>query len=91
VAPSNLLISAQTQSSLTLTWVDNSNDETGFTVQIATDKNFTQNLRTVDVAADVTSYQFTLLAPNTKYYLQVAVFNAGGSSWSPTITDKTLK
>jgi titin len=80
-------------SSLTLGWTDNSSDETGFTVQIATDKNFTQNFRTVDVVeAGVTSYQFTLLAPNTKYYMRVAAFNgAGASAWAPTISDKTLK
>jgi hypothetical protein len=90
-APSNLVISSQTQSSLTLAWMDNSSTEDGFRVQIATDKNFTQNFRTVDVAADVTSYQFTLLAPNTKYYMQVAAFNVAGASWSPTLADKTLK
>ncbi|MGB7874108.1 MAG: fibronectin type III domain-containing protein [Anaerolineales bacterium] len=91
-APSNLVVSSQTQSSLTLSWMDNSNNENGFRVQIATDKNFSQNFRTVDVAAGVTSYQFTLLAPNTKYYLRVAAFNnAGLSAWSPTLADKTLK
>jgi len=93
VAPSNLNITNYTLSSLTLGWTDNSSDETGFTVQIATDKNFTQNFRTVDVVeAGVTSYQFTLLAPNTKYYMRVAAFNgAGASAWAPTISDKTLK
>jgi FtsP/CotA-like multicopper oxidase with cupredoxin domain len=91
-APSNLLISAQTQSSLTLTWADNSDNEDSFTVQIATDKSFSQNLRTDTVAANATMYQFTLLAPNTKYYMRVAAFNASGSSaWTPTISDKTLR
>ena len=91
-APSNLSVTNYTLSSLTLAWMDNSSTEDGFRVQIATDKNFTQNFRTVDVAAGVTSYQFTLLAPNTKYYMRVAAFNvAGSSAWSPTLADKTLK
>jgi hypothetical protein len=91
-APSNLNIINYTQSSLTLNWTDNSAFETGFRVQIATDKNFTQNLRTDTVSANVTTYQFTLLAPNMKYYMRVAAFNTAGSSpWSLTLADKTLK
>jgi hypothetical protein len=32
------------------------------------------------------------LAPNTKYYLRVAAFNGGGTStWTPTISNKTLR
>ncbi len=90
-APSNLVVTNRTASSLTLTWTDNATNETGFTVQIATDKNFSQSVQTFNVGPDVTSYQFYPLAPNTKYYMQVAAFNAAGSSWSATLSDKTLK
>jgi titin len=91
-APSNLVITNYTASSLTLAWTDNSTDETGFTVQIATDKNFSQSLQTANVGANVTVYMFFPLAPNTKYYMRVAAFNgAGSSSWTPTLSDKTLK
>jgi len=91
-APSNLLVTNRTASSLTLTWMDNSNNEDGFTVQIATDKIFTQSVQTFNVGADVTTYMFFPLAPNTKYFMRVAAFNAAGSSaWSPTLADKTLK
>jgi hypothetical protein len=90
-APSNLVTLDSTQSSLTLGWTDNSSNETGFTVQIATDKNFTQSVQSFNVGPDVTSYQFYPLAPNTKYYMRVAAFNAAGSSWSGTLVDKTLK
>jgi FtsP/CotA-like multicopper oxidase with cupredoxin domain len=90
-APSNLL-STPTQSSLTLTWVDNSSNEDGFTVQIATDKGFSQNLQTINVAPNVMEWSFFPLAPNTKYYMRVAAFNAAGpSAWSATLTNKTLK
>ncbi len=91
-APSNLLVSNRTRSSLTLTWVDNSNNETGFTVQLATDKNFSQSLQTITVGTNVTTAMFYPLAPNTKYYLRVAAVNgAGSSAWTPTVSDKTLR
>jgi hypothetical protein len=91
-APSNLLITNSTASSLTLTWMDNSGNEDGFTVQIATDKNFSQSLQSFNVGPGVTSYMFYPLAPNTKYYMRVAAFNAAGASaWSATLADKTLK
>jgi hypothetical protein len=91
-APSNLLVTNRTQSSLKVSWMDNSTTELGFTVQIATDKNFSQSLQEFTVAADEISYMFYPLAPNQKYYIQVAAFNAAGSSaWAPYVSDKTLK
>jgi len=92
IAPTNPLVTNRTQSSLTVTWTDNSSNETGFAVQIATDKDFTQSLQTFTVGPNVTQYQFYPLAPNTRYYIRVAAFNgAGYSTWTVTIIDKTLK
>jgi len=92
VAPSNLLTTNPTSTSLTLTWVDNSLNETGFTVEIATDNGFTKNLQTITVGANGTSWSFTGLTPRTKYYLRVAAFNgAGASPWAGPISDKTLR
>jgi len=92
VAPSNMLVTNRTQSSLEVTWMDNSGDEDGFILQIAIDKDFTQSLQTFNVGPDVTHYQFYPLAPNTKYFMRVAAFNAAGySTWTVTISDKTLK
>jgi len=90
--PSNLLVTNRTASSLTLTWMDNSGNEDGFTVQIATDKNFSQSFQSFNVGPNVTQYMFYPLAPNTKYFMRVAAFNVAGSSpWSLTLADKTLK
>ena len=61
LAPSNLL-TTQTQSSLTLTWVDKLTYENRFTVQIATDKDLSLNSQTFTVAADVMQYMFYPLA-----------------------------
>ena len=90
-APLNPLVTNRTQTSLTLSWSDNSNNEDGFMVQIATDKNFTNSVQTFNVGPGVTMYQFYPLAPNQKYFIRVAAFNAAGSSWSAAISDKTLR
>ena len=91
VAPSNLLTSNNTPTSLTLSWMDNATTEDGFYVQISTDKNFTLFLEYV-AGPNATSWVFTGLTANTKYYMRVAAFNGAGSSqWSPVFSDKTLK
>jgi hypothetical protein len=91
-APANMTTSNITQTSITLNWVDNSNDEAGFTVQIATNTGFNNNLQTITVGPNMTSWNFTGLSLNTKYYFRVAAFNvAGTSAWAPPINDKTLK
>jgi FtsP/CotA-like multicopper oxidase with cupredoxin domain len=58
-----------------LTWVDNSNNETGFTIQRATNAAFTQGLTTVNVAANATTYTATGLSRNTNYYFRIRANN----------------
>jgi hypothetical protein len=83
LAPSSLSAANVTQTSLTLNWVDNSADETGFNVQIAAIADFSSILNSLAVGADVTSLDFTGLTPNSTYYFRVEAFNAGGTSgWS---------
>ena len=74
-APSSLLVTNRTASSLTLTWMDNSTNEDGFIVQIAIDKNFSQSLQIFNVGPDVIEFMFYPLATNTKYFMRVAAFN----------------
>jgi hypothetical protein len=95
-APSNLSVSNVTPTSLTLNWQDNSNNETGFTIQRATDNSFTKNLATFTVGADVTSYNDTGLTKNTKCFYRVLAFNnfnagAGPFPWSPILNVTTAK
>jgi hypothetical protein len=91
-APSNMTTSNVTQTSITLNWQDNSNNEAGFTAQIATNNGFSNNLQTITVGANATSWNFTGLTPNQKYYFRVAAFNAAGTSqWAPAINDRTLR
>jgi hypothetical protein len=95
-APSNLAASNITQTTLTLTWQDNSNNEAGFIVQRATNSSFTKNLVETTVGPDVTSFDDSGLKKNTTYYYRVLAFNgfnegAGPFPWSPTFNVKTLK
>jgi hypothetical protein len=95
-APSNLAASAITQTSLTLTWVDNSNNEQGFTIQRARNSSFSRDLVTINVGPNVTFLDDSGLTRNTKYYYRVQAFNlfnegAGPFPWSPTLNITTAK
>ncbi|OGN93902.1 MAG: hypothetical protein A2Z71_06165 [Chloroflexi bacterium RBG_13_50_21] len=91
-APSNLAANTITQTSLNLTWADNSNNETGFTIQRAQNSTFTRNLVTVTTGPDVTSYSVSGLTKNTKYFFRVQAFNANfTSAWSPVLNVTTPK
>jgi hypothetical protein len=89
-APSNLKVAVTGQTSIKLTWNDNSNNETGFVIERSTDGvNFSTVTTT---AAGVTSFDnITGLSANTQYYYRVKAINAGGSSAYTAITsNKTL-
>lgn len=65
---------------VTLTWTDNSLDETGFIIHRATDPAFAVGLNTFPVGADITSFLDTTVEPKTTYYYRVFAVNAAGSS-----------
>jgi hypothetical protein len=90
--PSNLLATNVTQTTLTLNWQDNSNNETGFTIQRATNNSFTKNLVTFNVGPDVTFYDDSGLRRNIKYFYRISAFNANFTSpWSPILNVTTPK
>ncbi len=73
-----------------LSWTDNANNETGFTVQWATNVNFSSSLQSSTVAANVVVLQQTGFDRGLTYYYRVQAFNgAGTSAWSNVITIKT--
>ncbi|WP_224958612.1 multicopper oxidase domain-containing protein [Geomonas subterranea] len=57
--------------SVVLNWQDLSSNETGFTIQRATDSGFTKNLNSVTVNAGVTTLTQTGLARNTNYWYRI--------------------
>jgi hypothetical protein len=88
-APSNLTGTA-TSTSVTLSWKDNSSNETGFKVERSTDgTNFTQ---IATVGANVTTYTNTGLSPATQYYFRVRAYKqTTDSAPSNTLSIKTPK
>jgi hypothetical protein len=69
-----------------LVWDDNSNNETGFTIQRSTSADFSTDLQTFTVGANVTSYTDALSTASNSvqagvvYYYQVAATNSVGAS-----------
>jgi hypothetical protein len=62
--------------SIILTWTDNSNNETGFTIQRATNAGFTGNsVNTVTVGPNLTTLTQTGLTRNTAYYYRIRANN----------------
>ncbi len=83
-APSGLTATATTAPSVSLAWVDNSNNESGFTIQRATDNTFTTALTTFNVAANVSSYSDTAVSAGTYFYRVRASNGIDTSAFSNT-------
>jgi hypothetical protein len=91
-APSNLAASAvvQTPTSalVTLTWTDNANNETSFTVQRATDAAFTTGVANATVAANATT-RLDLRPRGVLYFYRVRAFSTitgTTSAWSNVVS-----
>ncbi len=81
LAPSaNLTITAIGVNKVSLSWTDNSSDESGFLIERSTDQAFAQNLTVFTVAANVTIFNDTFVLPGTTYYYRVFAFSASGES-----------
>jgi titin len=91
MAPSNLATSAIMQTQLTLTWTDNSGDETEFRIEKSTNSAgpFTA---TQTVAANTVSVVISGLNASTLYYFRVAAYsvNGGISTYSNVVGAQTL-
>ena len=79
VAPSNLTITSVLSNKVSLSWTDNSNNETGFKIQrkIGITGNYV-NITTT--GANVTVYNDSSVADGTVYYYRVNATNATGDS-----------
>ncbi|MGE5418286.1 MAG: stalk domain-containing protein [Acidobacteriota bacterium] len=84
-APSELVALVPTETQVNLTWKDNSNDETGFTIERSWNnagKWETLPAKTVDKS--VVKYSDYDLKPNTIYQYRVKAINQSGSSETVT-------
>lgn len=77
IAPSGLSVGSATSSSLTLTWKDNSNNETGFKVYRSSTQSGTYNEIATTTSA---SYTNTGLSASTTYWYKVEAYNSAGTS-----------
>ena len=89
-APSGLTITVLLQSKVTISWTDNSGDETGFKIQRKTGATGTYAL-IFTTAANVTSHDDTAVTDGTLYYYRVSATNtAGDSAFSNEVSGMTL-
>ena len=81
-APSNLAASLLGQTEVGLTWTDNANNETGFTVERATVAGgVTGTFAAIgNAGTNVTSYSDTTVVADTTYAYRVFAFNGIGNS-----------
>ncbi|HZZ26561.1 MAG TPA: LamG-like jellyroll fold domain-containing protein, partial [Pirellulales bacterium] len=87
LAPTALMASGITSSRVNLTWVDNSNNESGFKIERSTDGvNFSQ---VALMGANLTSYTDTTAIANTQYYYRVRSTNIIGDSDYSNIANTT--
>jgi predicted phage tail protein len=83
-APSNLAGSAVVsgaQHRVTLTWIDNSNNEVGFQIQRSTSPTFT-NVVTINPGPNVTTFIQNVSSASDYYYRIRATNQTGNSDWS---------
>ena len=87
IAPVSVTATAQAtkngkNATVTLTWTNVAN-ETGYTIERATNTSFTANKVAISVSANVTNYTTGNLARSTPYYFRVLSYNGSGpSAWT---------
>jgi len=77
-APSGLTATAASSTRINLSWMDNSNNESGFVILRSPDNSVYTEIATV--SANTTTYGNTGLTASTTYYYRVNAYNAIGNS-----------
>jgi fibronectin type 3 domain-containing protein len=89
-APTQLTATADSGIQITLNWQDNSNNESGFHIQISTDGGKTYS-SLPDAGVNAETYTVTNLTVSTTYTFRVQAFNnVGTSAYTNTISATTL-
>ncbi|MBN1675658.1 MAG: fibronectin type III domain-containing protein [Kiritimatiellae bacterium] len=89
-APTSLAASATSSTMITLTWVDNSGNETGFKIDRRTSGTSTWD-RIAEPAANTTAYSDSGLVADTTYYYMVKAYNAAGNSVYSNVAGATTE
>ena len=89
-APGGLSAVAVSADAVALSWMDNSSNESGFTLQRSTGADFSTDVESFTLGAAATGYLDTGLTAATTYYYRVCAFNTPGSSvFSSTVPATT--
>ncbi|OGT56092.1 MAG: hypothetical protein A3E01_17650 [Gammaproteobacteria bacterium RIFCSPHIGHO2_12_FULL_63_22] len=90
-APTGLTATAISKTQVNLSWIDQSNNESGFRIERSTVSGSGYKL-IATVGANTTSYANTGLKSRKTYYYRLRAYNASGdSTYSNTASAKTLK
>jgi len=84
-------LTAQAQASLTITWTDNSTNETGFAIERAPAAPSTTFVEVGRVAANVVTFVDSSVAPATTYQYRIRAFNATDFSAYSNIASGTTR
>lgn len=93
IAPSNLAVSSFSSQSISLTWADNSGDETSFFIHYRSrgTNGAWSSFRTVAIPGNRTDHTIEQLIPDTDYEIEVQASNSSGvSAMSGRVTATTL-
>lgn len=87
-APTNLTADLASTTQVDLSWIDNANNETGFTVERCTGAGCTNFAPIASVGLDVMAYSDATVVPDTTYTYRVFAFNA--TTNSPLSNEATI-
>jgi hypothetical protein len=90
-APTGLTPTVVSSSQIDLSWTDNANNETGFTVERCTGASCTNFAPIASLGANTTSYQNTGLAASTTYRYRVFASNGASNSGFSNIASATTQ
>lgn len=85
--PTVLTASRVSEVQIDLEWVDNSSDETGFSIERCLVADCSTVEKTVVTAADATTFADNQLATNQTYYYRVQAVNPGACNWPTAYTN----
>jgi titin len=90
-APTSLAATATSSSQINLSWVDNSDNESGFKIERCSDSGCTSFAQIATVGANGTTYSNTGLTASTTYSYRVRAYNGvGDSGYSNAASATTL-
>src|SRR5439155_5336767 len=91
-APSGLGAVPASATSVSLNWINNATNQTGFHLDRATDFGFTQNVITQNLPATPNSFTdtYTGLAPGNTFYYRLRAYNAAGDSSNSNVASVTI-